>query len=187
MTAPAQRIETKVTADELLQMPDDGYRYELVKGELRKMVPAGHAHGRIAINITVPLAQHVRSNNLGTVYAAETGFVLARNPDTVRAADVAFVRRERVETVEEEQGYWPGAPDLAVEVVSPNDTYTDVEEKVFNWLDAGARMVLVVNPRKHTVTSYRSRNDITVLTEGERLSGEDVVPNWTLPIREVFA
>lgn len=187
MTAPAQRIETKMTADELLQMPDDGYRYELVKGELRKMVPAGHAHGRIAMNISTPLDQHVRANDLGTVYAAETGFVLVRNPDTVRAADVAFVRQERVEAVEEEQGYWPGAPDLAVEVVSPNDTYTDVEEKVFDWLDAGTRMVLVVNPRKHTVTVYRSRDKITVFTEDETLSGDDVVPGWTLSVREVFA
>lgn len=187
MTAPAQRVEKKMTADELLRMPDDEYRYELVRGELRKMVPAGHAHGRIAMNISTPLDQHVRSNKLGTVYAAETGFILARNPDTVRAADVAFVRKERVDALEEEEGYWPGAPDLAVEVVFPNDAYADVEEKVFDWLDAGTRMVLVVNSRKNTVTRYRSRDDIAVFTEDETLPGNDVVPGWTLSVGDIFA
>ena len=175
-----------ITAEDLLRMPDDGFRYELVRGELRKMTPAGHQHGRIAINVTLPLAQHVRAHNLGTVYAAETGFRLAADPDTVRAPDVAFIRRDRVEAVGDVQGYWPGAPDLAVEVISPSDTYTEVEEKLFDWLDAGARLVIAVNPRQHTVTVYRSRADIVQLTEDDTLDGGDVVPGWSLPVREVF-
>jgi Uma2 family endonuclease len=175
-----------ITAEDLLRMPDDGFRYELVRGELRKMTPAGHQHGRIAINVTLPLAQHVRAHNLGTVYAAETGFRLAADPDTVRAPDVAFIRRDRVEAVDDVQGYWPGAPDLAVEVISPSDTYTEVEEKLFDWLDAGARLVIAVNPRQHTVTVYRSRADIVQLTEDDTLDGGDVVPGWSLPVREVF-
>ena len=81
-----------ITADELLQMKDDGFRYELVRGELIKMSPAGHQHGRIALNLTGPLFQHVKTHNLGAVYAAETGFKLAE--DVVRAPDVAFIRRE---------------------------------------------------------------------------------------------
>src|SRR5919109_273859 len=113
-----------MTAEELLHMPDDGFRYELIRGELRKMAPAGHQHGRIAINVTTPLDQHVRAHNLGTVYAAETGFKLASNPDVVRAPDIAFIRRQRVEEVGNVEGYWPGAPDLAVEVISPSDTFT---------------------------------------------------------------
>jgi Uma2 family endonuclease len=175
-----------ITAEDLLRLPDDGLRYELVRGELRKMTPAGHQHGRIAINITTPLDQHVRAHNLGVVYAAETGFKLATDPDTVRAPDVAFIRRDRVEAVGDVEGYWPGAPDLAVEVISPSDTYTEVEEKIFYWLDAGVRLVIAANPRQHTVTVYRSRADIVLLTEDDTLDGSDVVPGWILPVREVF-
>ena len=136
-----------VTAQELLEMPDDGYRYELVEGALRRLSPASHQHGRIILNLSAALHHYARTHNLGTVYAAETGFLLARNPDTVRAPDVGFVKQERVNAVQEETGYYPGAPDLAAEVISPNDLYTEVEEKVIAWLDAGTQMVLVVNPR----------------------------------------
>jgi Uma2 family endonuclease len=175
-----------VTAEDLLHIPDNGFRYELVRGELKKMAPAGHRHGRIAINVTTPLDQHVRAHNLGVVYAAETGFKLASNPDVVRAPDVAFIRRERVEEVGDVEGYWPGAPDLAVEVVSPSDTYADVQEKVFDWLEAGARMVIVVMPRRRSVTVYRALNDIIVLTENDSLDGGDVVPGWTMSIKDLF-
>ena len=175
-----------VTADELLRMPDDGYRYELVRGELRKMAPAGHLHGRIAINITTPLDRHVRAHTLGTVYAAETGFKLASNPDVVRAPDVAFIRRDRVEEVGDVEGYWPGAPDLAVEVISPSDTYAEVQEKVFDWIEAGTKMVILVMPRKRTVTVYRSLTDIIMLTEHDTLDCGDAVPGWKLPVRELF-
>ena len=100
------------------------------------------------MRITWRLAQYVEGNRLGTVYAAETGFRLSSDPDTVRAPDVAFVSRARVEAVGEVEGFWPEAPDLAVEVISPDDSYADVEEKVFDWLDAGTKMILVVNPRQ---------------------------------------
>lgn len=175
-----------ITADELLQRPDDGFRYELVKGELVKMAPAGSEHGKLAMRVGWRLAQHVESQNLGNVYAAETGFQLASNPDTVRAPDVAFVRQERVAEAGEVRGFWPGAPDLAVEVVSPGDTYAEVEDKVLDWLDAGTLMVAVVNPRQRTVTIYRSRADIVILTRDDLLDGNNVVPGWILPIRELF-
>ena len=175
------------TADELLQRPDDGFRYELVKGELVKMAPAGSEHGDLAMRIGWRLAQHVENHNLGKTFAAETGFQIASNPDTVRAPDVAFVRQERVAEAGEVRGFWPGAPDLAVEVVSPGDTYTEVEDKVLDWLDAGTLMVIVVNPRQRTVTLYRSRADIVILTQNDILDGNDVVPGWSLPIQELFA
>lgn len=175
-----------VTAEELLRMPDDGFRYELIRGELKKMVPAGNEHGRIAAMLTGTLVQHVRANNLGRVYAAETGFRLALDPDTVRAPDVAFVRQERIEEVGEVEGYWPGAPDLAVEVISPGDLYTEVEEKVFTWLEAGTRLVVAVDPRRHTVAVYRGKEDIRVLTEGEMLRGGEVVPGWEVGVKELF-
>ncbi len=179
-------IRKQVTAEELLCMPDDGFRYELVRGELRQMTPAGNVHGRIAMRFAWPLAQHVEQNQLGAVYAAETGFKLAGDPDTVRAPDVAFVGRERLEAVGEVEGFWPEAPDLAVEVISPGDTYVEVEEKVFDWLEAGTKMVVAVNPRKRSATVYRSSTDITALGETGVLDGADVVPGFRLALSEVW-
>ncbi|HEU4387766.1 MAG TPA: Uma2 family endonuclease [Blastocatellia bacterium] len=175
-----------VSADELLRMPDDGFRYELVKGELRRMSPAGHKHGRIAATFTWRLGPHVKTNNLGVVYAAETGFLLSTDPDTVRAPDVAFVSRARLEEVGEVEGFWPGAPDLAVEVISPGDTYTEVEEKVIEWLEAGAKMFLVLNPRKRTVAVNRPSGQVTVLNEEATLDIDDVVPGFTAAVRDLF-
>jgi Uma2 family endonuclease len=176
-----------MTAEELLRPPDDGYRYELVRGELRKMAPAGHEHGRIAMNIAVPLAQYVRAHGLGAVYAAATGFPLATNPDTARAPDAAFVRRHRLAEADDVEGYWPGAPDLAVEVISPSDTYAEAEDKVLQWLEAGTRLVVVVHPRRRVIPVDRSLSQEGVLTEGDVLAGGDVVPGWTLPVGEIFA
>jgi Uma2 family endonuclease len=177
----------QMTADELLRMPDDGFRYELVRGELRKMAPAGHEHGMVGMRFGWRLAQHVETNNLGVVDGAETGFRIGSDPDTVRAPDVSFIRRERIEAAGKVEGFWLGAPDLAVEVVSPGDTYAEVEEKVFAWLEAGARMVIVLNSRRRSVTVYRSPTDIVVLTENDVLDGGDVVPGWSVPVKDLFA
>src|SRR5215210_406641 len=175
-----------VTAEELLRKPDDGFRYQLVEGELRKLVPAGSEHGYVALKIASRLERHVEANNLGRVYAAETGFLTSRNPDTVLAPDAAFVSRERVERAGRVEGYWPGAPDLAVEVVSPNDTHAEVTEKALAWLKAGSRMVVTLSPSQRTATVYRSLDDIRILTEGDTLEGADVVPGWRLAIAELF-
>lgn len=183
MTTEVKRI----TAQDLLRMPDDGTRRELVHGELREMPPSGHTHGRVAIKFSWPLAQFVEEHGLGEVYAAETGFLLAEDPDTVRGADAAFVVRERVAQVANERGYFPGAPDLAVEVISPGDTYSEVEAKVDEWLGAGSRMVVVINPRNRTVKVYRSLTEITVLTNEATFDGDDVVPGFQLAIKRLFA
>lgn len=174
------------TADELYQMPDD-CRCELVRGELRTMTPAGSEHGRVTARITWRLAQYVETNGLGAVFAAETGFLIEQNPDTVRAPDVSFVTQRRLDAAGPASGFWPGAPDLAVEVISPNDRYADVEEKTTDWLAAGARMVWIVNPRKRVVTVYRSHTDITILTEADVLSGHDVIPGWETKVADLFA
>lgn len=175
----------RTTADDLLRMPDDGHRRELVRGEVRTTPPAGHEHGRITTRLTWRLAQYVEAQDLGAVYAAETGFKIASDPDTVRAPDVAFVSNARLGAVTSKQGYWPGAPDLAVEVVSPQDTYVDVQDKVDNWLAAGSRMVIVVNPHKRTVAMHQGTT-ITLLTEDELLETGEVVPGWKVPVRELF-
>jgi Uma2 family endonuclease len=175
-----------VTADQLLEIPDDGLRRELVRGEVRVMSPAGRSHGRVALRLGSRLGQYVDAHGLGEAYAAETGFRVFSDPDTVLAPDASFVRRERLQELGAAEGLLPGAPDLAVEVLSPRDSFDEVEEKVFEWLAAGCRMVVVVNPRQRTATVYRSPSDFVRLTEADVLDGGDVVPGWTLPLRELF-
>lgn len=174
------------TAEDLLAMPDDGYRYELVRGELIKMAPSGHVHGREGNRVNVSLSMHVYENGLGETYLAETGFMLETNPDLVLAPDVSFVRRERVEVVGDADGYFPGAPNLAIEVIYPTNRCTNAAMKVSEWLAAGTRMVIVVNPRNRTVQVHTS-DGVTELTEADTLGGGDVVPGWTMPVADIFS
>src|SRR5436305_858800 len=144
-----------MTAEELAQLPDDGWHYELVKGELRKMPPPGHDHGFIEANLIFELQRHVKAHQLGRVYGGETGFLIETDPDTVLAHDVAFVRVDRAPSFGQIKGYWAGVPDLVAEVRSPTDRPKAVADKVALWLAAGVRLVLVVNPRDQTVGVHR--------------------------------
>jgi len=173
-------VTSLMTADELQRMPDDGYRYELVHGELRKMSPAGNRHSIIALRIGAKLLIHVIANDLGEVTGADGGFLIIRNPDTVRLPDVGFIRRERAVVTD---GFFDGPPDLAIEVISPSDTYTEVEEKTQGWLRAGTRAVIVVNPRTKSARIHRAGTS-EALTDA--LAADDVVPGWRMPLSEVF-
>jgi Uma2 family endonuclease len=175
-----------LTAEQLFRMPDDGFRYELVKGELKKMTPAGFKHGAIVAGLTALLTRHVKENDLGVVSGAETGFKIGSNPDTVRAPDIAFVRRERIPPAGLPDTFWPGAPDLAVEVLSPNDTVYEVEEKVADWLLAGVRMVWVANPKQRTMRIHRPDGEVQSLTENDTLDGQEVVPLFRCRVAEIF-
>ena len=176
----------KLTAEELLTLPEDGHRYELLEGELVKMAPAGVKHGRIAMRIGALLEEYARRNNLGRVYAAETGFRIRTDPDTVRAADVSFVARERIPPDGEPDGYWELAPDLVVEVVSPYDSASYLQAKIKDWLDAGVKMVWVVYPETRSVTVHYPDGRATILEEGDILDGGDVLPDFRCPVREIF-
>lgn len=164
-----------MTAEQLLHLPEDGSRHELVEGELRTMVPTGGWHGDVALQIGSLLRRHVAGGRLGKTYGAETGFVLSRNPDTVRAPDVAFVATQRVVDT---PGFLPGPPDLAVEVTSPSDRFSEVQEKAFAWLRAGCRLVLVADPEQKMVTAYRSATDIRVYSGDGIVDCDDVVAGW---------
>ena len=175
-----------VTADELLAMPDDGYMYELVRGELRKMPPAGHPHSRMGIQIATSLNTHTNDRRLGYVYGADGGFFLESDPDHVRAPDVSFVRQARVDEASGSVGFFPGPPDLAIEVISPNDRYREVEEKVSDYLAAGTLAVVVVDPRRRTVKVHRQGGNTIELGEGDTLEVIDIVPGWQMSVREIF-
>ena len=175
------------TVDDLLAMADDGFRYELVKGVLHRMAPAGFEHGAIGMRLVTHLGPHVSANALGLVLGPDTGFRIESDPDTVRAPDVSFVRRDRIPEAGLPKGYWPGAPDLAVEVVSPGDTYAEVETKVEEWLNAGCGVVVVLNPRSHTATLYRSRTEVVRLLQSDDLDLRDVVPGFTCPVAKLMS
>jgi Uma2 family endonuclease len=171
------------TAEQLLRAQHVG-RCELVRGELRKLIPPGANHGRIAGRLFKEMAIHVDTHGLGTSFAAETGFLLSRDPDTVRAPDAAFVRADR--TPVPARGFYPGAPDLAVEVLSPDDRPGYVREKVAEWLEAGARAVWVVDPAARTVTVHQPGREPELLREHDTLRGADVLPGFELAVSAVF-
>jgi Uma2 family endonuclease len=177
---------TPVTAEQLLRMPYDGFRYELVGGELRKMSPAGWKHGDIAQTISVLLGPYIRQHGLGKCFATDTGFLIERDPDTVRAPDFAFIAKENLPPEDPPDAFWPGAPDLAVEVLSPGDTTGEVDEKIEMWLAAGVKAVWIVDPQLKTVTIHRSAIDIETRTVNDQLDGGDVVPGFSCQVAEVF-
>lgn len=173
------------TAGELLALREPGFRHELVRGELRRMSHAGWWHGAVAAQILLRIGAHVQANRLGMVFAAETGFWLERDPDTVRCPDVAFLAAARIPAAVD-RGYFDGAPDLVVEVTSPGDGYADVHEKALLWLERGTRLVWVVEPVARVVTVYRPERMLQVLLGDDQLTGDDVLPDFVVPVRELF-
>lgn len=138
----------------------DGRR-ELIEGVVHEMEPTGGEHGQIAARVSTLIDLYAHEHG-GVAFAAETGFRLASDPDTVRAPDAAYVNAVDAERVGRTRAYWPGAPDLAAEVVSPRDRSTEVHAKALAWLAAGAAVVLVCDPQAATVTRYRAATDVTV-------------------------
>ena len=175
-----------LTADNLWNMPDHGGHAELVRGELRLMSPAGPDHGFVSMNLSAPLHQDVRRQKLGIVVAAETGFIISRDPDTVRAPDGAFIRKDRIPQAGIPQKFWVGAPDLAIETTSPNDTHREIGEKVQDWLTAGTRLVWVVSPLQKTVIVHRPDWIAQSLHVGDTLDGGNVVPGFQIQVAEIF-
>lgn len=175
-----------ITTAEQLERAGDIGRCELLRGELTMMSPAGSHHGDVANNLAFYLTRHAKANRLGKVKAAETGFIIERDPDTVRAPDVGFVRADRLH-LDQREGFFPGPPDLAVEVLSPSDSAGEVLEKVQQWLDSGCASVWVADPKRCTISVYRHDRPVRVWREGETLESEPLLPGFALPVSEVFA
>jgi len=166
-----------MSADDLLALPGAGRR-ELIEGELREMPPAGADHGAVALGIGALIHGHAAEHG-GRAFAAETGFLLASGPDTVRAPDAAYVSDAHAARVGSCPGYWPGPPDLAVEVVSPSDTFTAVHSKALGWLEAGCALVLVVDPSAARVTRYRDATDVTIHAAGDVIDCGPAMPGFS--------
>ena len=184
MTLPLR--DREITVEDLYVMPDDGFNYELQAGMLVSEPAPGFRHGRIMVAIAAILRAHVREQRLGVVLAGDSGFILARKPDTVRGPDVAFVSRERFERSGDTVKAFAGAPDLAVEVLSPSNTPAAMHAKVADYLAAGTRCVWVVDPEAQTVTVYRSLLAPYRLGEDETLDGDDVVVGFRVRVGEIF-
>ena len=174
-----------MTIEEFERLPDEAARLELVRGQVVRELPAGFEHGGIGVQVASCPHAFVRRHGLGKVVAAETGFVLFDDPPTVRAPDVAFVARDRLPA--DPRGFARLAPDLAVEIVSPSNTHAEIQDKVFDYLDAGSRLVWVVEPRTRSVTAYRSRTEVRVVAGSDTLDGHDVLPGFQLRLDELFA
>jgi Uma2 family endonuclease len=173
-----------MTAEELFNLEDDGYhRYELIKGELLTMSPPGAQHGAVLLNLSGLLYNHVNANNLGRLYAGDTGFKLEVDPDTVLAPDIAFIDRERAGIPS--PSYHLGPPDLAVEVRSQWDRKGKIQRKTALWLELGARSVWNVDPRKRTVEVCHSNGQRWLFHENEDLF-DDTVPGFRVAVSKIF-
>jgi Uma2 family endonuclease len=185
MSVLAQKTNRLVTAEELERLPSD-YRCELIEGVLREMPPPpGEQHGTLTFRFALRVGVFVEENKLGRCYAAETGFIIARDPDTVLAADFAFMSKDRLAD-EPVPGYASLAPDVVLETQSPSDASRRVAHKRELWLNAGVKMVLELNPSKKTLTVYRPGTDPKVLGLDDTFLGEDVLPGFSLPLRKIF-
>ncbi len=175
-----------MTAEELLKL-GECWPCELIAGEFVASSPAGGAHGRLASRINRIVGDFVEKHALGETFGAETGFILSHNPDTVRAPDFAFIAAERLSLIGDFDEFVPIAPDLAVEVVSPHDRWTKIEEKVQDYLRAGTRLVWVLNPKTKTIHVYHGLESVVVLMSKGQLAGGEVLPGFSVAVAQLFA
>jgi Uma2 family endonuclease len=182
-------VATQVTADDLASLDGDGYRYDLLKGDLIRVSPAGFRHGRLAAEIARRLGNFLAQHpDLGVVVGAETGFRLSRDPDTVLGPDAAVLRADRLPPPAAQIGFLELAPDLAVEIVSPTDRWTTVSGKVDAYLAAGVRLVWVVEPGPRAVRVYSPEGPEQRLlaSRGDVLQAGAVLPGFSLALVELF-
>ena len=159
---------------------------ELVRGEIRRHAPAGHRHGLVESIIAARLFAFLRENTLGRAVCGEVGVYIRREPDTVRAADVAFISHERYAQVRSDS-YLDVAPELVVEILSPSDRWSDLQEKLGDYFAAGVQIVWLVDPQLAQVHVYEALDQVTLLTREGQLSGGELLPGFKIPLTELFA
>jgi len=180
-------IEKSVTVEEFYEIAFEGFRGELVRGELKETMPTSILHGIIAGRIAIILGIFVLQNKLGEVLTAETGFRLFVDEKTVRVPDVSFLSNEKLAEIKNVNKFYDGTPDLAVEVISQSETYNDVQSKLEDYLSAGVKMVWIIRPENKTVTTYRALSDFKILREDDELTGENFLPNFKCNLTDIFA
>ena len=186
MAFPARTPAVVMTADEFLLYPLPEGKAELVRGELRVTPPPGGPHGVAAVNLVVRLAVYAMERDLGRVFADGVGYELMRLPHTVRVPDASFVRVDRLPKAGVGPGLLKLAPDLAVEVLSPSETASDLDEKLDDYRIAGTPLVWVVDPERRTVTVYHAGDPPRWLREGDMLEGGEVIQGFTCPVAAIF-
>jgi Uma2 family endonuclease len=174
-----------LTTDEYLQLPDDGQLHELQAGVLIAEPPPFPRHAQIQARLTRVLLDFVEPRGLGVVLT-QGGFLLSRHPDTVRAPDVAFVRRDRFDANEAERTFFHGAPDLAIEILSPSNRPGETHAKVADYLAAGSKLVWVIDPARRVVSVYRSLLAPRRLEADAILLGDDVLPGLSIAVAELL-
>ena len=179
-------IPRTITSDDLLDLPKDGFRYEIVRGELRKKMPSGILHALIAGRIAGLLSGFIRQRRLGEILTAEPGFKLSLTPETLRVPDVSFMRMDKFLQIKNLDKFYSGAPNLAVEVISPSETFQDEQEKIEDYLASGVEMIWIVRPKQTTITVYRPQHELTVLRIGDSLDGADVIPGFTCSVEDIL-
>ncbi len=179
---------TRLTARDLWALGEGDVRRELVDGEVVEMPPAGGVHGSVTLEIGRRLADYVERHGGGRVLVGDVGFILELpdDPERVRAPDVAFVSQERLPAGRLPEGFLRGAPDLAVEVLSPSDNPIEMQKKIRDYLDASARLVWVVAPEARVATVYRADGSARLLRVDDWLDGEDLLPGLRLKLGELF-
>jgi Uma2 family endonuclease len=179
--------KTTLTAEDLLRLPDNGMRHELVRGELRSMPFRSAEDGLIAGQALFLIRDYVRPRGLGFSFAAGTGFLVEHDPDLVRAPALAFIAADGLQGWSPSPEYSELVPDLVVEIISTDDSPGEIEEKVHDWLNVGVRLAWVVHPSTRSVTVYRSRSDIRIVGEDESLDGGDVLPGFTCRVGDLLS
>lgn len=174
-----------MTADELVYTNIPNKRTELVRGRLVVHEPPGGRHGNVTANLGARLWAHTDLTGAGVVFVGDTGFWLTRNPDTVRGPDIAFVRKERVPAPIPSK-FLEFAPDLVIEVLSPTDRPGEVLAKIGDWLEAGVRLVWVIDPERRLARVYRQDGTESVVSEREQLTGEDVLPGFECEVAGIL-
>ena len=182
----ALTTEELLTADDLLRLYGEGVRGELIQGALCETMPAGVRHGRIVVNLTILLSGFIKPRRLGWIVASQVGFLLKRDPDTVRAPDIAYISAKKLPLDADVPGYYEGAPDLAVEIFSHNDSPRELYHKARMWISFGVPLVWVVDPENRAIEVHRPNQPALRLAEDDTLDGSETLPGFSCPVRDPF-